>query len=203
MYVRRNRGAPDAAVVPYEPRTPAEKRAVSELAKTYTDYHWGAKPNKIFKVNDPLIPNVTSMGRLISFDTETEGEITFPKGCWLAWNPKHPRHRLYVILSAKMREKFRNVMKHAPHTEPIQKIAERAGGEQARYKLPNVKGYDVGPIVSVTYEVEKKGDGFSAYIHEFGGDGYSGYVPHFAIDVSGRPWICGGSYDTKEPGVTG
>lgn len=192
------------------PRNPREAQAVQEMAKTYTDYHWGAHPDKVIRIKDPLIPNVTAMGKLRSLILEKYGEIHFPAGVWVAWHNKHPRHRLYLpITNPAVKEELRNAMKHLGPTEPLQVIAKRAGGEQARYALPNVKAYDLGPLLGEVYWAWKKGDDDdasppgSSYIHEHGQDGMGGTLPHVAVDVSGRLWIVGGDYHVKEAGIVG
>jgi hypothetical protein len=143
------------------------------------------------------------MGRLEQIETRDHGAMDFPEGCWLAWDPRHPRQHLHIILTSAMREKFRSLMKHAKNTMPIQRIAERAGGEQARHPLPNVKGVSLGPIASETYFTEKTGDDWSSYVHEHGGDGLGGHLPYLAMDVSGRLWFCGGSLMVREAGIVG
>lgn len=176
-----------------------------ELARVYTDAHWGAKPTKFLHVSDPLVPDVVAMGRLDMLEGPKFGAIQFPKGCWLAWNPKHPRHRLYVILTAGMREKFRKLAKQVmpSETEYLQAIAERARGDQCNFKLPNVKAIDLGPCAVVNYTTLKIGDGWSGYTHAFGHEGRKGIVPHLAIDVSGRCVLAGGAYRVVDAGVVG
>lgn len=204
---RRNPGLEGAALSDFKPKDAAEAKAVKKLAGVYKDYHWGAPAGKVFRINDSLIPHLTAMGKLNQLNVGGVGMIDFPEGCWVAWDPKHPRKRLYLVIPPAVREKFRNAIKHAEKVEPIQAIANRAGGEQARYKLPAVKGVEIGPIEEIVYTTWKKGDdddkGGCGYIHEFGGDGLSGYLPVLAVDVSGRLWVCGGSYHTAAAGVTG
>ena len=191
------------------PHNPAEMQKVRELARVYTDHHWGAPPDKVIRVKDSLIPDVTAMGKLRELILEHHGGVKFGPGSWVAWNHRHPRHRLYLVLGSETKESLRNAMKHLKPTEAIQKIAERAGGAQVQYKLPNVKGYDLGPLLGEVYWVWKRGDDDdadppgSSYIHEHGGDGMGGTLPHVAIDVAGRLWVCGGDYDVSEAGIVG
>ena len=199
---RRNGGG----IVPYKP-TAAEAKAVQALSREYTDYHWGLPSTKVFKINDPLIPHITAMGPLEELHF-TDGEnVAFPKGCWVAWDPKHKRKRLYLPLTAETKGMFRAFMKHAGKTEKLQAIAQRAGGKQAKHKLPNLKARDLGTVQAIVYWAQKGGEADevagTSYIHDFGEDGMGGHKPRLAVDVSGRIWLCGGDYTTAEAGITG
>lgn len=192
---------------------PRASASLTELKRIYTDHHWGEKPTKVFKIKDPVVPKgVVAMGRLEELDVAGVGPVAFPDApdgqadlscAWIGWDPKHPRKRLYIILPAEIREKFRNMMKHAEKTETLAQIAKRAGGAHAKYRYPNIKAAAIGRLKSETYRIIKKGDGWSSYIHEHGEDGMGGTKPVLAMDVSGRLWFCGGDYSVKEAGIVG
>lgn len=201
----RKHAVPDLAG--YKPRNAKEAAAIRRLSDIYKDHHWGAPADRVIHVKDSLVPDVSAMGKLEELDLpRVGGPIEFPEGNWVAWNPKHPRRRLYVVLNPATKEKMRRMMKRAGRTVPIQQIARTAGGKQARYRLPDVKGIPLGPCVSIVYACLKRGDdddiGGSSYIHEFGKDP-DGKVPWGAIDVSGRLWLCGGDMDVVEAGIVG
>jgi hypothetical protein len=64
----------------------------------------------------------------------------------------------------------------------------------------------VGVLKSVIYHTHKAGEeGNRAfdYEHHFGREHSRGIVPILACDVSGRLWVCGGSYRCPLPGITG
>lgn len=175
---------------------------VRALAKTYQDHHWGSKADRLIHVKDTCVPDVVAMGRMEQLQGRF-GNIDFPQGCWLAWNPKHPLERLYIILSDSMRERVRKLMKDVSpqQTEYLQDIAQRAGGAQSAHKLPHIKAIDLGKSTAICYRTHKAGDGWSSYIHEWGHEGGGGLLPHIALDVSGRCWVVGGNMRVKEAGI--
>lgn len=208
--VRQNRTAvkapaakqPAVKIKGFRAKNPAEARAVAELAKKYEDWHWSLPAAKVIRVADRLVPNLVAIGKLKSFEIDGE-DMAFPKGSWIGFDPKHPHERIHVIIPAALREKFRQQMKHAKKTVPLQEIAESTGGTQARYELPKLRGVSVGVIDSVTYDVAKGGDGLSAYIHSFGEQHSRGVKPKLAIDVSGRVHLVGGSARCPLAGISG
>lgn len=181
---------------------------VRELAKGYEDWHWGAKPKKLIHVRDRLVPNLVGIGQLREFhirrlDGKGTEVLKLPKGSWIGFDPKHPHERLHVVLPAAYREKMRKGMKYVNPTQPIQEISQATGGTHVPHKLPNVHGVPLGVLNAVIYHTDKEGDGPSDYQHEFGKEHSGGIKPILAIDVSGRMWICGGSYTCPLPGITG
>ena len=210
-YIRNDgsRQRADGSIVPHNPRG-AEVPLVKQMAGEYVDYHWGMPSTRIFKVRDPMVPHVIAYGPLEELHLASGGNISLQNGdedSWIAWDSKHPRKRLHLVLSKPAREEVRQFMKLAKKTEPIQNIAARAGGKNARYKLPSVKGLDLGVCDAVVYWAQKKGEPDevegTSYIHEFGGDGQGGHKPRLAADVSGRLWLCGGDCISREAGITG
>jgi hypothetical protein len=158
----------------------------------------------VIRVADTLCPDVVGIGELREFRIPA-GVITFPEGTHLAFDPNHPHERLHIILTPAYREQVRMQMKHASPIVPIQSIARSAGGTHVRYPLPNVQGTPLGVLESVTYFTFKVGDGTEPclYEHTFGQEHSKGVRPMLAADVSGRMWVCGGSYTCPLAGITG
>jgi hypothetical protein len=183
----------------------AEQRKLAPLMKERAAWHWGEPATKVIRIDDPFVPDVTDCGPLVELVTD-RGAITIPEGCWLAYEPRHPRQRLHIISSAAFRERVRNDVKHARGLLPLQEIAEATGGDQADYALPNIMAAPLGVLEAVTYHTKKKGEqgGLSYdYQHEFGKEHSKGCKPYLAADVSGRLWVAGGSYRSPYPGITG
>lgn len=175
---------------------------IEKLKRGYTDWHWGQEPGKVIHVADSLCPDVIGIGELREIRIPS-GVIAFPEGTWIAFDPNHPHERLHIILTPDYREQVRMQMKHARPIVPIQAIAKKAGGTHVRYPLPNVQGTPLGVLESVTYWTHKQGDPPSLYEHEFGKEHSRGVKPILGADVSGRMWVCGGSYTCPLAGITG
>lgn len=188
---------------------PREMAKVNALAGEYNRWHWGADPDKVIEINDPLVPDVVGIGQLRDVEvgpTEAGAQGTkFPEGTWLAFDKSHPRHRLYIILTPEMREEVRNHVKHV-RTVPLQEIAEATGGDHADYPLPRIQAHPLGVLQAVVYWTYKKGEEGDKpweYKHVFGHEHARGIKPVLAADVSGRLWIAGGAYRCPYPGITG
>lgn len=205
---RKYRRNQDGSIVPHSPKG-RERAVVDRLAKEYNDYHWGMPATKVFRVRDALVPNVIAYGPLEELHLANGGNVDIGDGSWVAWDPKHPRKRIHLVLDKRVREYVRSFMKHVPRkrTELIQKIARRAGGKNSRFALPKVRGLDLGVVDAIVYWAQKKGEPDevegTSYIHEFGGDGQGGHKPRLAADVSGRLWLAGGDCISREAGITG
>ena len=198
--------------------TPDEQRRVAKLARERSKWHWGEPATKVIRVDDPLVPDVADCGPLV--ELEVPGAKIHPEPrCWLAYEPFHPRQPLHIISSPAFREECRHAVKYTK-TVPLQEIAEATGGDQADYALPNIQAAPVGILRSVTYHTVKKGEtgGHPCtcgsernpkckapdYWHEFGKEHSKGCKPILAVDVSGRLWVCGGSYRAGPyAGITG
>lgn len=178
----------------------------AHLAKKYEEWHWGAKPNKFIHVRDPLVPDLVGIGDLRQLHVDGQ-PIDFPAGNRLGFDPKHARHRLYIVLDKATREAFRHAVKYAKNPTSLQAIAQQAGGLHLRAaKLPSIRAVPLGKLTAVVYYTFKAGEDDNApaeYIHEFGREHSKGIVPMLAVDVSGRLWVCGGSYFCPLAGITG
>lgn len=180
---------------------------VARLKKVYEDWHWGSPAKKLIRVNDPLVPDVVGIGVLREFQLGPQRvALPIPAGCWIAFDPDHPCERLHIVLSPTFREEVRNTVKHAKLLMPLQKIAELTRGDQAGEPMPNLQAAPIEVLESVTYFTHKAGEeGNRAfdYQHDFGKEHSRGIKPILAADVSGRLWVCGGSYRCPLPGITG
>lgn len=207
MMRRRN---PTAIEVPtgVDPRSPKVQR----LVEAYRTFHWGAPPDRIIRINDPMVPDAAKLGDLYNLDIGPSmaraESIELPKTSILAYDKDHPRERLYVILPKQTREEIRNGMKGVPDSKLywLQEIAESTGGDHADYELPELLAYPLGVLQAVVYYTYKRGEEGDKpweYKHDFGHEHSDGIRPILAADVSGRLWICGGSYRVPAPGITG
>jgi hypothetical protein len=175
---------------------------LAALEKEYSAWHWSAKATKLIQVNDSLVPNCVAIGQLREIGLE-RGVVTFPAGCWIAYDPKHAHQRIHLILTPGYRERVRVQMKTASPVVPIQQIAAAAGGTQVRHPLPNIMGTTLGIAESVTYWTHKEGDPPSLYQHDFGKEHSKGVKPALCADVAGRFWFAGGSMTCPYAGITG
>lgn len=186
-------------------RIKQRRRGKTGLSAAYASWHWGSKPKKFINVRDNLVPDLVGIGKLVEIKTD-QGSFTFPEGCWLGFDPFHPHERIHIVLSREMREKVRKLMKKAGETQPLQKIAESAGGTQTRFKMPNLKGARIGVMENFAYDTLKLGEengGSNVYEHVLGREHSRGVKPIIAADASGRLWLCGGSATCPDAGVTG
>lgn len=186
------------------PRVP--RHVPKALIQRYTDWHWGAPPDKVTYIPDALVPDLVGIGDLRQLEVDGQ-PVTFPDGCRVGFDPKHPRHRIYLVLSKEARETVRKRVKYAPRTMALQQIARAAGGSHVKARaLPNVQAAPIGVCDAIVYYTYKKGeeeDAPAEYIHHFGHEHARGVKPILAADVSGRLWLCGGSYFAPLPGITG
>lgn len=195
----RNDGLPQAA---REAKVSAAE--LKKLQAIYKDMHWGAEAKKLIHVKDPLVPNLVAYGALTEIKTDKQ-TLEFPPGCWIGFDPRKTR-RLYIVLSPEGREMVRKAAKYAGKAYPLQAIAKKVGGPQAKNPMPDINGYPIGVIQHCVYRTEKLGEdvpGQSDYIHEFGHEHSNGMKPVLAADASGRLHFCGSSYRCVPAGITG
>jgi len=198
-------------------------RATHESAlgeKTYSDWHWGIAPKTIIDWDDPDLPEgeVIECGRLVELhyrepgqrkDTVMKLSRKEANGSHLVYDPNHPYGRLYILshtdFTDRMKKKYRNNPNFENGTKyreaPLTDLARAVGGRHATGDYPDVDAAPVGILTHVVYATEKKGDGYSFYIHKLGEE--SGVRPCLAIDAKGRLWIVGGNYrGNPTPGIT-
>jgi hypothetical protein len=188
--------------------------------KTYSDWHWGIAPKTIIDWDDPDLPEgeVIECGRLVELhyrepgqrkDTVMKMSRKEANGSHLVYDPNHPYGRLYILSHADFTDRMKKKYRNNPNFENGTKYREAAltdlaravGGRHATGDYPDVDAAPVGILTHVVYATEKKGDGYSFYIHKLGEE--SGVRPCLAIDAKGRLWIVGGNYrGNPTPGIT-
>lgn len=177
-----------------------------ELLKRYQDWHWGAEAGKLVHVRDAEVPDVVGIGELREIEFTNGTYLEFPADTWIAFDHRHPHERIHIILRPQTRETNRKEMKYADPILPLQEIARATKGTQARYALPALNAHPLGIVSAVVYFTYKKGEQEDRpweYHHVFGKEHSRGIKPILAADVSGRLWLCGGSYICPEAGITG
>ena len=83
-------------------RVRADDPRVAPLVEAYTDFHWGYDPEELIDVDDPILPDVAGIGRLIALHVGENGEseLMFPQGStkatrsYIAYDPAHPCDRI-------------------------------------------------------------------------------------------------------------
>jgi hypothetical protein len=193
-------------------------------AKLYEEWHWGIPHQSVQEWKDEQVDGMIGpegllieTGRLVELhfrephkrkDTVVKLKRNEANGSHLAFDPEHPHHRLYIFSHPKFAERMHKrylqdeKYKHNRRYEsmPLAKAAKIVGGKHATSDYPKVQVSPVGILTHVVYATEKKGDGFSFYIHKMGEE--SGIKPALTIDDRGRLWIAGGNYTSPNPGIT-
>jgi len=194
-------------------------------AKLYEEWHWGIPHQGVEDWSDEHVDgNIRSKdgilietGRLKELhfrephkrkDTVIKLTRSEANGSHLAFDPDHPYHRLYIFshpkFAERMHKKYLQDAKYKHNRRyqemPLTKAAKIIGGKHATNDYPKVQVSPVGILTHVVYATEKKGDGFSFYIHKMGEE--SGIKPALTIDDRGRLWIAGGNYTSPNPGIT-
>jgi hypothetical protein len=188
-------------------------------AKGYEEWHWGIPYKQKVEWNDPDLPDgdLIECGRLCELHIREPGQrkdtiIKLARkeanGSHLCFDPSHPNQRLYILshpeFREKMKKKYRQNSQYVGGTKyremPLVDLAERVGGHHADGDYPDLEAAPLGVLTHVVYATEKKGDGFSFYIHKMGEE--TGLRPCLAIDARGRMWVVGGAYKSPTPGIT-
>lgn len=189
--------------------------------KLYEDWHWGIESTGVKPVTDPDYGGPDALlietGRLVEVHfrnpkkrTDTVIKLTRKEanGSHLVFNPDHPHDRLYIVshpdFAKRMHKKFRRNADYDRGSQfqemPLSEMAKIVGGKHGTPDYPKVEAVPIGILTHVVYATEKKGDGFSFYIHKMGEE--SGIKPALALDERGRLWIVGGNYESPTPGIT-
>ena len=193
-------------------------------AALYEDWHWGIPHQGVKEWNDPDVDgmlggegHVIETGRMVELhfrephrrkDTVVRLNRNEANGSHLVFDPDHANHRLYIFshpkFAERMHKKYRQeagYRKNSRYTEmPLVEAAKIVGGKHATSDYPKVDVVPIGILTHVVYATEKKGDGYSFYIHKMGEE--SGIKPALTIDDRGRLWIAGGNYTSPTPGIT-
>lgn len=178
----------------------------------YKDWHWGITPSKIIKWDDPDYPEgeLIECGRLVQThfrepnkrkDTVIELTKTESNNSHLCFDPNQPYNRLYFLSDPAFAKRMLTVFAKPKYQKcKLSDAAKAMGGKHASNDYPNLTVAPVGILTHVVYACEKKGDGYSKYIHELGEE--SGLQPALCIDAKGRFWVAGGNYTAPNAGVT-
>lgn len=197
---------------------PQQRRADS-LRRLFDLLHWGMPSRRIYEVQDPLVPDAVQMGahealRVLFDGNEVEVPYTGHLGVQYdlgALDRGLPVERLFdddriqrLHLIGPLNPLVSNTREFARHKSALADLnvlARRVGGRQARFPYPRVLAYPLAEVTHIVYATDKKGDGFSHYIHAFSEES-KGPRPWLAIDLDGRSWLVGGSYTVPPEGIT-
>lgn len=185
--------------------------------KMYSEWHWGVKPQvKPIEVDDPDYPDVLiECGRLVEFTYRPiNGNIKRKDKMYklnkpdsnnthLVFNPYHEFDKLYIVTNSEKAKKkaVKDLYKSNPLPDvSLSDISYHTGGRHMGEDYPNVDAKVIGILTSIVYACEKKGDGYSFYVHQMGEE--SGIQPVIAISRDGRFWIVGGNYTAPIQGIT-
>lgn len=194
-------------------------------ASQYEEWHWGIPSASVKEWKDEDVdgalhgPNgeLIETGRLVELhfrepgkrkDTVVRLNRGEANGSHLSFDPHHPSQRLYIHSHPKFAERMHQKYLQDDHFEggsrhqamPLKQAAKIVGGRHGTSDYPDVMVTPIGILTHVVYATEKKGDGFSFYIHKLGEE--SGLRPALTIDDKGRMWIAGGAYTSPTPGIT-
>ncbi len=143
-------------------------------------------------------------------DMEYLGEIAISPDDYnnnhLVFDPRHPRHRLYLVLSPSSRRDAReHLWKPGAPTCTLFDLAGDVGGHHAdKNDYPDVQVQPLGLLYYVTYytlKEEENGEPSPAkYIHRMGEE--HGVEPVLAVDKDGNLYIAGGTYTCEVAGIT-
>ena len=183
--------------------------ATKDPYERYKKWHWGNDATMEIEWEDPDVPGVmVGIGNLHELHVKPLGsektdELVMQDGSteWIAFDPKHPYERLYLLLSKNVQNDVKSkLIDKDGEWWDLEALSKAAGGKQAKHPYPDVEVQPVGELTHVVYYTDKKGDGLSQYIHEFGEE--SGILPLLAADRTGRLWIAGGNMTSPYAGIT-
>lgn len=193
-------------------------------AELYEEWHWGIPHQSVKKWSDPEVDGMVGedgmlieTGRLKELhfrephkrkDTVVKLTRSEANGSHLVFDADHAHQRLYILshpkFAERMHKKYRQQSGYKNNSQfkemPLVEAARIVGGKHGTNDYPKVNVVPIGILTHVVYATEKKGDGFSFYIHKMGEE--SGVKPALTIDDRGRMWIAGGNYTSPNPGIT-
>ena len=224
---RNYSGLPGVSV---EGRVKLKPADIAKGVKGYDDWHWysgrgkdDAAPSvKVVDWQDPDMPRMLiECGRLVRMhvrapkpagkkghpraerDTMIELSQSVSADSHIAYDPEHPRQRLYLLIDPKARVTLRQQFwdKNAMSSMSLNALGRIAGGKHGVMgDYPNVQVKPIGVLTAVVYSTDKKSDGPSYYIHQVAEISFS--YPILAVDKDGRLWISGGSYTSPTAGIS-
>lgn len=189
--------------------------------EAYTRWHWGVNPVQAAEWEDKskdargraIYPDaLTECGRLFELRFRIPGtrrdmamklEPEQANRSHLAFDPDHPHERLYILLPNDVLRGAKQAYwtQNKFDAMDMNDLASFVGGRHGKTAdYPRLIVKPVGIFTSFVYACEKKGDGFSLYVHRMGEE--SGIRPVIAADEQGRIWVVGGNYTSPTPGVT-
>lgn len=190
-----------------------------DVREEYTKWHWGIEPANVMEWDDPDLEDLdfVECGRLVELHVREPGQRRDTivrlnrkemNGSHLVFDPNHPHQRLYILSHPDFQRRVHQAYRRNPEYKggskyramPLVQIAKQVGGRHATRDYLDIEAAPVGILTHVVYATEKKGDGFSQYIHKLGEE--SGIRPALAADDQGRLWIVGGNYTSPTPGIT-
>lgn len=122
----------------------------------------------------------------------------------LCFDMDHPSHRLYFVLCPSALKRIKNDFYKVKNPDsdlmPLKELAEYAGGRHATDDYEDIMVKPLGILTNVVYATDKKGDGFSYYIHKMGEE--SGIRPALGVASDGSLWFAGGNYTSPVQGIT-
>lgn len=191
--------------------------------KAYTDWHWGVEPSQVISVKPPNVVkskedkkrwedmNLVECGRLVEIhyaplDSAKRKDKVYKlsqknsNACHLAFDMDHKDQRLYFILNpSTQKSNLRKLHSEFPYV-PLSALSKEIGGRHATDDYEDIDVKPIGIMTNVVYACEKKGDGYSFYIHALGEE--SGIRPVLAMAKDGSLWFAGGNYTAPIAGIT-
>lgn len=180
-------------------------------SSVFRSWHWGVKPALLLNWPDKDCPReMIEIGRLVELHVRMRGEKKDTvinvrqknmNDNFVVFDKAHRFQRIYILTDRNVRTAARSMFwDPRGSTYALADVAVSTGGKQATRDYPHVIVQPIGTFTHITYLTEKKGDGVSNYIHEFGE--VSGIRPILCLDASGRFWVAGGSYVCPTAGIT-
>jgi hypothetical protein len=176
----------------------------------YKRWHWGVEADQIVRLDGEPLPEdlqLVAIGNLRELHVEPmDGGPAMrlaveDEDSWVAFDMDHPIERIYLITAPRVqREAKQKLIEKDGEWWDLDALAQAVGGKQAEYTHPNVEVQPIGTLTHIVYLTEKKGDGRSEYIHEFGEE--TGKQPVLAASKDGRFWIAAGDYTSPYAGIT-
>ena len=183
----------------------------------YKEWHWGTAPNATpIEVNDPAYPDILiECGRVVEFTYRAPRQnpkhkdkiykLSKPDSnkTHLVFDPEHTNDRLYIVSTCSKAKATikKDLYEKSPYQDvDLADISYFVGGRHAAEDYPEIEARVVGVLTSIVYACEKKGDGYSFYVHQLGEE--SGIQPILAVSADGRLWIVGGNYTAPLQGIT-
>jgi hypothetical protein len=194
-----------------------KSKAAGNPENMYREWHWGVNPNpEPIEVDDSDYPDVLiECGRLVEFTYRPIGgnikrkdrlyklSKTDSNKTHLVFNPYHEFDKLYIVCTDSKAKKTvaNDLYKTNPfQSVPLADISYHTGGRHMGEDYPDIDAKAIGILTTIVYACEKKGDGYSFYVHKMGEE--SGIQPIIAVSKDGRLWIAGGNYTAPIQGIT-